>query len=79
MRNNNHKLKREVWTRYKGKFFPLEDSQAVGWVAQDSCALSIFEGFQDLPGTTWSSPALSRGLDERSSEVPSHLNTPVTL
>lgn len=77
MRNNNHKLKQERFgPDTRGNFFLLEDSQAVGRVAQDSCALSILEGFQDLPGATWS---FEQGLDERSSEVPSHLNTPVTL
>lgn len=49
-------------TQYKGNFFPLEDSEVVGQVVQDSCALSIIEGFQDLPGTSCSVPALTRDL-----------------
>lgn len=51
-------------TGYKGNFFPLEDSEVLGQVVQDSCALSILEGFQDLPGTSWSVPALTRDLQK---------------
>lgn len=31
-------------------FFPHENSKAVEQVAQQGCSVSIFEGFQDLPG-----------------------------
>lgn len=49
---------------YKGNFLPLENSEALGQVVQDSCARSILEGFQDLPETSYSVPALTRDLQK---------------
>lgn len=40
--------RREVQTGYKEKLFPREDSETVEHVAQQGCATSVLEEFQDL-------------------------------
>lgn len=50
--------RREVQTGYKGKLFPHKDSEAVERVAQQGCAASLLERFQDLVGQSCEQPGL---------------------
>ena len=57
MRNNECKLKRDVYTGYKENLFPYEDSQAVTLVSQRGGAVSVLGSFQDWTGKVLSSLA----------------------
>lgn len=50
VRNNECKLKLDIYTGYKENLFPYEDSQAVTLVSQRGGAVSVPGGFQDWTG-----------------------------
>ena len=73
--DRNLKKRREVQTGYKEKLFPQEGSEAVEQVAQQGCAASVLEGFQDLAGQSHEQPGLpSREILFLTSSGPLQLN-----
>lgn len=65
----------------RSNFFPMRDSQAVAYADQRGFSVFIPGGFQgqtgwspQQPGLTWGDPAVSRGLDQRPSQVSPGLN-----
>jgi len=78
MKENRHKLKREIQTGYKEKSFHCEERQALERIVCRSCTISILEYLQDLPTKCSEQLGLmllvllwSWGLDWRPPEVSS--------